>query len=76
MHHQGVKRIGSGLEPCARAADGLVEALESPNGQFLIGVQWHPEVFEATNPHTRGLFRGFVEAARAWQEEGKRAVPA
>ena len=29
-----------------------------------IGVQWHPEVFEADDPHTRDLFRGFVDAAR------------
>jgi putative glutamine amidotransferase len=77
MHHQGVKRIGQGLAPCARSADGLVEGLESPDGQFLIGVQWHPEVFEATDPHTRGLFRGFVEAAREWQAEtGRQAIHA
>jgi hypothetical protein len=24
---------------------------------FLIGVQWHPEVFEMADPHTRHLFR-------------------
>ncbi|HEX9562813.1 MAG TPA: gamma-glutamyl-gamma-aminobutyrate hydrolase family protein [Gemmatimonadaceae bacterium] len=63
MHHQGVKRLGDGLVPCGHAADGLVEAVESPNGHFLIGVQWHPEVFESDDPHTRGLFRGFVQAA-------------
>jgi putative glutamine amidotransferase len=63
MHHQGVKRLGTGLVPCARAADGLVEAVESPNGHFLVGVQWHPEVFDADDRHTRGLFRGFVQAA-------------
>jgi putative glutamine amidotransferase len=67
MHHQGVKRVGAGLVPCAHAADGLVEAVELPNGQFLVGVQWHPEVFDATDPHTHGLFRGFVEAAAAWR---------
>ena len=67
MHHQGVKRLGDGLVPCARSADGLVEAVESPNGHFLVGVQWHPEVFESDDPHTRGLFRGFVEAAIAYR---------
>jgi putative glutamine amidotransferase len=66
MHHQGVRRLGAGLIPGAHAADGLVEAVESPNGQFLIGVQWHPEVFESGDPHTRGLFRGFVQAAAAF----------
>jgi putative glutamine amidotransferase len=64
MHHQGVKQLGRGLVACARASDGLIEAVESTNGHWMVGVQWHPEVFEATDPHTRDLFRGFVEAAR------------
>ena len=63
MHHQGVKRLGAGLVACARSADGLIEAVESPNGHWMVGVQWHPEVFEANDPHTRELFRGFVRAA-------------
>ena len=64
MHHQGVKRLGMGLVACARASDGLIEAVESANGHWMVGVQWHPEVFEADDPHTRDLFRGFVDAAR------------
>jgi len=64
MHHQGVKRLGAGLVACAHAADGLIEAVESVNGHWMVGVQWHPEVFESTDPHTRDLFRGFVDAAR------------
>lgn len=64
MHHQGVKRLGAGLVACAHAADGLVEAVESTNGHWMVGVQWHPEVFDADDPHTRELFRGFVHAAR------------
>lgn len=64
MHHQGVKQLGKGLVACARAADGLVEAVESINGHWMVGVQWHPEVFEAHDTHTRDLFVGFVNAAR------------
>lgn len=63
MHHQGVKRLGAGLVACARSADGLIEAVESPNGHWMVGVQWHPEVFDADDPHTRDLFRGFVRAS-------------
>jgi putative glutamine amidotransferase len=29
----------------------------------MVGVQWHPEVFEMTDPHTRHLFHEFVEQA-------------
>jgi putative glutamine amidotransferase len=65
MHHQGVKTLGTGLRACAFASDGLIEAVESTDGHWMVGVQWHPEVFEADDPHTRDLFRGFVEASRA-----------
>ena len=65
MHHQGVRVLGSGLRACAFASDGLIEAVESTNGHWMVGVQWHPEVFDANDPHTHALFRGFVEAARA-----------
>lgn len=64
MHHQGVKQLGRGLVACAVASDGLVEGVEAPNGHWMIGVQWHPEVFESTDPHSRDLFRGFIQAAR------------
>lgn len=64
MHHQGVKQLGGGLVACAHASDGLVEAVESSNGHWMLGVQWHPEVFEANDPRTRGLFEGFIQAAR------------
>lgn len=65
MHHQGVKQLGTGLVACATAADGLIEAVESTNGHWMVGVQWHPEVFDADDPHTRDLFKGFVDASRA-----------
>jgi putative glutamine amidotransferase len=63
MHHQGVKELGDGLVASARAADGLIEAVESPNGHWMVGVQWHPEVFDHEDPHSRDLFRGFIQAA-------------
>ena len=63
MHHQGVKELGAGLKVCARASDGLIEAVESANGHWMVGVQWHPEVFDCEDPYTRDLFRGFVRAA-------------
>lgn len=66
MHHQGVKRLGGGLVASAHSSDGLVEAVESANGHWMVGVQWHPEVFDSNDPHTRDLFRGFVDASKNW----------
>ncbi|MBT2527222.1 gamma-glutamyl-gamma-aminobutyrate hydrolase family protein [Streptomyces sp. ISL-99] len=45
-HHQAIDRIGAGLVVSAYAADGTPEALELPGGQWVLGVQWHPEMGE------------------------------
>lgn len=45
-HHQAADRIGDGLVVSAYAADGTPEALELPGGQWVLGVQWHPEMGE------------------------------
>jgi putative glutamine amidotransferase len=67
MHHQGIKTLASELVPAAIAPDGLVEAVERDADHFMVGVQWHPEMFEMTDPHTRHLFRAFIAAARKYQ---------
>jgi putative glutamine amidotransferase len=63
MHHQGVKALAGSLVATAIAPDGLVEAAELPNDTFMVGVQWHPEVFELSDPSSGELFRDFVDAA-------------
>ena len=48
-HHQGVDRIGEGLEVTGWALmDELPEALELPGNAFALGVQWHPEADETS----------------------------
>jgi gamma-glutamyl-gamma-aminobutyrate hydrolase PuuD len=42
-----------------------VEGLESPNGHFLLAVQWHPEALADQDPVMRRLFAAFLEAAAA-----------
>jgi putative glutamine amidotransferase len=69
MHHQGIKKIGDALIAAAISDDGLIEAVEGEGDAFLIGVQWHPEVFEMENPQTRDLFGGFIRAACDWAEQ-------
>jgi putative glutamine amidotransferase len=63
MHHQGIKTLAPSLAVSATAPDGLIEAVESTNDHFMLGVQWHPEVFEMTDPHTRHVFREFISAS-------------
>jgi len=60
FHHQAVKRVGEGLRPAAFAVDGLIEAIESPEGEnFVVGVQWQPEYL----PEMGRLYEAFVKAA-------------
>ena len=63
MHHQAVKDLGEGLIASAVAPDGVIEAVEGRGPGFLVGVQWHPEMFEQHDPSTRHLFGSFVDAA-------------
>jgi putative glutamine amidotransferase len=67
MHHQGIKTLAPSLVASAVAPDGLIEAAESTSDHFLVGVQWHPEVFELTDPSTRHVFREFINAAAAFR---------
>ncbi|HJS42012.1 MAG TPA: gamma-glutamyl-gamma-aminobutyrate hydrolase family protein [Gemmatimonadales bacterium] len=64
MHHQGIARLAPGLVPVATSPDGLIEGVETGNGHFLIGVQWHPEDLVDVDPRMRRLFEAFIDAAR------------
>ena len=64
FHHQGLDEIAKGLKVSARSADGLVEGLEhTGSGQWLIGVQWHPEDTASTDPHQQSLYDALVQRA-------------
>jgi putative glutamine amidotransferase len=43
--------------------DGVIEALESPNHRWVIGVQFHPERRMELPPHFDRLFQSLVERA-------------
>lgn len=45
FHHQAVQDPGPRLRVCARATDGVIEAVESCEYKSVLGVQWHPESF-------------------------------
>src|ERR1700722_19343982 len=40
MHHQAIKDLAPNLAPTAYATDGIIEAVESVDGGYLIAVQW------------------------------------
>lgn len=71
IHHQGVERLGDGLRVEARADDGVVEAIVSSGidrgENFILGVQWHPEFHDGSDPRllpADPLMQAFLDAAR------------
>jgi putative glutamine amidotransferase len=71
-HHQAVRaaELGAGLRAVGFAdehGDTLVEAMESTQHSWVVGVQWHPERLEehrpAFHPLQRKLFAAFVAQA-------------
>ena len=67
-HHQAVRKVGKDLRAVGHSADGVIEALEGTGEDYLLTVQWHPELRYAREQHALKLFKGLVEAARARME--------
>jgi gamma-glutamyl-gamma-aminobutyrate hydrolase PuuD len=61
-HHQGFGRLGEGLVESAWAEDGTLEAVESSECRFALGVLWHPEAGEDAK-----LFEALVDEARRYR---------
>ena len=68
-HHQAVDRarLAPGLRAvgwAASEAGRLVEALESQDDRWVVGIQCHPERTDSTPDEFEGVWEAFVRAAR------------
>jgi putative glutamine amidotransferase len=68
LHHQSVDRVGRDLRVVARDEVGIVQAIEGTGPNFLLGVQWHPELLVFSSPQQR-LFAALVAATAAVLEQ-------
>ncbi|ANU22258.1 gamma-glutamyl-gamma-aminobutyrate hydrolase family protein [Planococcus donghaensis] len=67
-HHQANRLVPAPFVVSGQASDGTIEAVESTQHHFVLGVQWHPEnMARAKDIASVKLFAGFVDACR---EEG------
>ncbi|NLO86088.1 MAG: gamma-glutamyl-gamma-aminobutyrate hydrolase family protein [Clostridiales bacterium] len=66
FHHQAVWEVAPGMRSCARAVDGVIEAIEHVSLPFFLGVQWHPERMFSTDKQAAKLFFALSEAATAY----------
>jgi putative glutamine amidotransferase len=71
-HHQGVDRIGAGLQVTGHSLiDDLPEAIEMPDRRFALGVQWHPEADGDSN-----VIAALVAQARDYRSNRGSEYPA
>ncbi|RUO34490.1 peptidase C26 [Aliidiomarina soli] len=62
LHNQAIAEVGTGFEVSGRDLDGIVQAIEDPDEDFLMGVQWHPELLIFIR-RQRHLFKRLVKVA-------------
>ncbi|MEC3953649.1 gamma-glutamyl-gamma-aminobutyrate hydrolase family protein [Nocardia sp. CDC153] len=67
-HHQAIDTLAPELVASAHAPDGTIEAVETRDGPFLLGVQWHPE----ENATELRLMRALVDRATQYGKERNR----
>ncbi len=65
-HNEALDTIPDTITVNAVADDGVIEGIEIPGYRFALGVQWHPEFFQAAQtanqPH-KAIFEALIEAA-------------
>lgn len=62
LHHQAVNLLGEELKTVAQEENGIIQAIEHENFDFILGVQWHPEYMPQIPPQ-RHIFKALVEEA-------------
>jgi gamma-glutamyl-gamma-aminobutyrate hydrolase PuuD len=75
-HHQGLDRIGEGLQEIAWAEDGVLESICSTRHTWVLGVQWHPEAQAPVDARQLAIFEDLVTAGLAYEGAPAKLSPA
>ena len=59
-HHQSVKTLGPDFRAVAYTDDGVIEAIEYVGDNFIIGIQWHPEIMYNVHEESMLIFKEFI----------------
>src|SRR5690606_31158052 len=74
LHRQGIDQLAPRLEIDAAAPDGVIGAVTVRDARaFARGVQWHPEFWAGSDPHSTRIFEAFGAAVRAHQAARNKA---
>ena len=64
FHHQAIRNLATGFKVTAYSKDKVIEAIESCDKDFVVGVQFHPEIMTAYNDKNMlKLFKAFIDAS-------------
>ena len=64
FHHQAIDKLGTGLAATGRTGDDIIEAIEMPSHNFVIGVQWHPECMLESPSNMKLLFHALIHHSK------------
>lgn len=64
FHHQAIKNLAPGFIPNAHTNDGIIEGIEGSSDQFILAVQWHPELMFYRYPKMLKIFEALVHACK------------
>src|SRR5690606_12649100 len=62
LHHQACRDLGNNLEITAKSKEGIIEAIESTNDKFILGVQFHPESMSMKYKEFLKPFKYFIQS--------------
>lgn len=64
FHHQAIKDLAPGFKSTAYSKDNVIEAIEKYDEEFVVGVQFHPEIMTTYGDNNMlKLFQAFIKAS-------------
>ncbi len=75
FHHQAIKSLGRELKVTAVSKDNIIEAVESTEDRYLLGVQWHPECLTKRYQIFLSLFSRLVQEAAVYRKRKRDGFP-
>ncbi|MGL6106934.1 gamma-glutamyl-gamma-aminobutyrate hydrolase family protein [Romboutsia sp.] len=63
-HHQAIKYLGENLKVTSTSYDGIIEGVEMADKDFVVGVQFHPELMVGSQYDMIELFKEFINKCK------------
>lgn len=64
FHHMAVKDVAPNFKVVARSKDGVIEAIEKNGDEFILGIQWHPEMMGRKDMKMQKIFDYIIELGK------------